>query len=90
VVPAPGLVLGRLGRDVDDRHWPELLSDLAWRLGEASSGRASMTLDSVLHQRRRPLASDRPSPTRGSKGTDLPRVADDAVWVGCQPDSSDR
>jgi hypothetical protein len=75
VVPASDLVLGRLGRDVDDRHWPELLSDLARRLDEASSGRASMTLDSVLHQRRRPLASasDRPSTTRGSRGRKPPQ-----------------
>jgi hypothetical protein len=66
---------------VDDRHWPELLSDLARRLDEASSGRAAMTLDSVLHQRRRPLASasDRPSTTRGSRGTNLPSAGDDAV-----------
>ena len=40
VVPASDLVLVRFGRDVGYRHWPELLSDLARRLDESSSGRA--------------------------------------------------
>jgi CubicO group peptidase (beta-lactamase class C family) len=39
VVPASDLVLVRFGRDAGYRHWPELLSDLARRLDEASSGR---------------------------------------------------
>jgi hypothetical protein len=41
VVPESDLVLVRLGRDVGYYHWPELLSDLARQLEQASSGKAS-------------------------------------------------
>jgi hypothetical protein len=41
VVAASDLVLVRLGWDVGYRHWPQLLSDLARRLNESASGKAS-------------------------------------------------
>jgi CubicO group peptidase (beta-lactamase class C family) len=41
VVPASDLVLVRFGRDAGYRHWPELLSDLARRLAQATTGKAS-------------------------------------------------
>jgi CubicO group peptidase (beta-lactamase class C family) len=41
VVPASDLVLVRLGRDAGYRHWPQLLSDLARRLDQATSSRES-------------------------------------------------
>jgi hypothetical protein len=41
VVAASDLVLVRLGWDVGCRHWPQLLSDLARRLNESASGKAS-------------------------------------------------
>ena len=55
-VPDSGLVLARWGRDVDDRHRPQVLSDLARRLDEIELRQGAMTLDSVLHQRLHPLA----------------------------------
>ena len=41
VVPDQDLVLVRFGRDAGYSHWPELLSDLARRLHEPTSGKAS-------------------------------------------------
>jgi CubicO group peptidase (beta-lactamase class C family) len=41
VVPASDLVLVRFGRDTGYRHWPQLLSDLARRLDQATAGKAS-------------------------------------------------
>jgi CubicO group peptidase (beta-lactamase class C family) len=38
VVPDSDLVLVRFGRDAGYRHWPELLSDLARRLDQATTG----------------------------------------------------
>jgi CubicO group peptidase (beta-lactamase class C family) len=38
VVPDSHLVLVRFGRDAGYRHWPELLSDLARRLDQATTG----------------------------------------------------
>jgi CubicO group peptidase (beta-lactamase class C family) len=38
VVPDSDLVLVRLGRDLGYRHWPELLSEMARRLDESTSG----------------------------------------------------
>jgi CubicO group peptidase (beta-lactamase class C family) len=38
VVPEDDLVLVRFGRDAGYRHWPELLSDLARRLDQATTG----------------------------------------------------
>jgi CubicO group peptidase (beta-lactamase class C family) len=38
VVPASDLVLVRFGRDAGYRHWPQLLSDLARQLDQATSG----------------------------------------------------
>jgi CubicO group peptidase (beta-lactamase class C family) len=40
LVPEDDLVLVRLGRDVGYPHWPALLSDLARRLNEATTGKA--------------------------------------------------
>ena len=39
VVPDSDLVLVRFGRDAGYRHWPQLLSDLARQLDQATSGR---------------------------------------------------
>jgi CubicO group peptidase (beta-lactamase class C family) len=41
VVPASDLVLVRFGRAAGYRHWPQLLSDLARRLDQATAGKAS-------------------------------------------------
>jgi CubicO group peptidase (beta-lactamase class C family) len=41
VVPDSDLVLVRFGRDAGYRHWPQLLSDLARRLDQATAGKAS-------------------------------------------------
>jgi CubicO group peptidase (beta-lactamase class C family) len=41
VVPASDLVLVRFGRDAGYPHWPQLLSDLARRLDQATAGKAS-------------------------------------------------
>jgi CubicO group peptidase (beta-lactamase class C family) len=44
VVPKTGLVLVRFGTDAGYPHWPELLSDLARRLDESTSGEESPTV----------------------------------------------
>jgi hypothetical protein len=41
VVPKSRLVLVRFGRNFGYEYWPQLLSDLARRLDESTSGKAS-------------------------------------------------
>ena len=74
VVPASDLVLVRFGRDVGDRHRPQLLSDLARRLDEIELRQGAMTPDSVLHKRLRPWPGQPTgSPHRGAGRVDLRR-----------------
>jgi CubicO group peptidase (beta-lactamase class C family) len=52
VVPDSDLVLVRFGRDAGYPHWPQLLSDLARRLDQATSGRERSMVGGNRGQRR--------------------------------------
>jgi CubicO group peptidase (beta-lactamase class C family) len=52
VVPGSDLVLVRFGRDLGYPHWPQLLSDLARRLDESTSGGESPAVGGDGGQRR--------------------------------------